>query len=146
MMMVDHHPETPSGPTNLLVSTGQTRRPCRWVDALATRLQPRGVAVRQADTGRQAIRIVEEGGISLVILDAETPQLDGLSALRIIRSIDRALPCLLVAENPSGYVIRQALALQAYSVVAEPVDEGLLMDVVTRIFRTVYDQDFPAIG
>ncbi len=129
----------------LLVSTGPGRWSRQWVEGLGARLEPRGVVVQRASSGREAIRMVEDGGISLAILDAELPRMDGLSVLRIIRSIDARLPCLLVAEKPTRHFFQEALALEAYSVLAEPVDERLVTEVVARVFRKYYDLDFPEI-
>ncbi len=113
------------------------------MDGLSGWLEPNGIAVHRASSGRQAIEIVERGQAQLAVVGMDLPRMDGLSVLRIIRSIDRQLPCVVVAGQPSGRVFQQALELEAYSVIAEPVDAGLLVELVARIYRKFYDREFP---
>ena len=115
-----------------------------WAEGLSGWLEPNGIAVHRASSGRQAIEIVERGQAQLAVVGMDLPRMDGLSVLRIIRSIDRQLPCVLVAGQPSGHLFQQALELEAYSVIAEPVDAGLLVELVARIYRKFYDREFPA--
>lgn len=128
----------------LLASGSGDRLSPGWVDGLSGWLEPNGIAVHRASSGRQAIDIVERGQAQIAVVGMDLPRMDGLSVLRIIRSIDQRLPCVLVAGQPSGHVFQQALELEAYSVIAEPVDPGLLVDLVIRIYRKFYDREFPA--
>lgn len=135
---------TEARPYGCLLASGRGNRLSPgWAQGLSGWLEPNGIAVHWASSGRQAIEIVERGQAQLAVVGMDLPRMDGLSVLRIIRSIDRQLPCVLVAGQPSGHLFQQALELEAYSVIAEPVDAGLLVDLVARIYRKFYDREFP---
>lgn len=105
-----------------------------WVAGITSFLEARSVEVERAHTGRQAIDLVERGGIDAAILSAWTPRVDGLSLLRIIRSRDAGLPCVVVTTEVSKGTLQQALTLGAYSVVTEPVDLAALTRVTAGMF------------
>jgi len=128
-----------SRPRQVLVSQSR-RAPAGWVDGLTERLRPRGIEVRRAFDGPQSIRIVETGTIDLAVLSADLPRMDGLSVLRIIRSIDEALPCVFVAAKPTRRLLEQALALHAFTVLSAPVDAATVTDLVERMFCKFYEQ------
>src|SRR5438046_1232470 len=54
-------------------------------DVVQYALSREGFETRVAADGRQALSIVEQGGIDLVVLDILMPELDGLSVCRKIR-------------------------------------------------------------
>ncbi len=129
------------------VLVSQARRaPASWVDGLAAHLRGRGIGVRRAFDGPESIRIVETGAIDLAVLSADLPRMDGLSVLRIIRSINQSLPCVFVAKCPTRRLLEQALALRAFSVLPAPVDTAILTELVERMFRKFYDDEFDGQG
>ena len=71
----------------------------------------------------------------------EWPRMDGLAVLRIIRSVDANLPCVLVAPAAPKRLLEQALGLDAYSVLTTPVDTTIMRSVVARIFHKFFQCD-----
>ncbi|HUU85442.1 MAG TPA: response regulator [Phycisphaerae bacterium] len=106
-----------------------------WVRGITGYFEPRHVGVCRAYTGREAIGFVEEGGIDAAILSTDLPRMDGLSVLRIIRSIDNAIPCVVVTADASKRILQRALELQAYTVLTKPVDLAALRRVMVGLFR-----------
>ncbi len=91
-------------------------------------LKPSGWLVHRTHTGAETIARVEEGGLSAAVLIADQSQIDSMSLLRIIRSIDARLPCWLVAESPTRQMLEQALTLRARSVISQPAEmDGLVV-------------------
>jgi DNA-binding NtrC family response regulator len=105
-----------------------------WESELLTRLDPTGVAVRHAFTAADVVRVVETRTIHLALV-SDAPRIDGLSVLRMIRSIDTSLPCVLVANEPDRRWLERALALRAESVFSPPIDLELMCRLVTRLLR-----------
>jgi len=97
------------------------------------------VQVQRAYTGRQAVEVVDGGGVDVVVLGGDRPPMEGLSVLRIIRSIRADLPCVMVLAEVSTRSLQQALELGAYSVVRQPVDVLALQRVMARLFRRRFD-------
>lgn len=105
-----------------------------WELELLTRLDPAGVSVRHAYTTADVVRAVEMRAVHLALV-SDAPRIDGLSVLRMIRSIDASLPCVLVANGPDRRWLEHALALRADSVFSPPIDLELMCRLVTRLLR-----------
>lgn len=105
-----------------------------WESELLTRLDPTGVSVQHAFTTMDAVRVVETQAVHLALV-ADAPRIDGLSVLRMIRSFDASLPCVLVADEPDRRWLERALALRAESVFSPPIDLELMCRLVTRLLR-----------
>ena len=118
----------------LLIS--QAARPGQdaWVDGITARLHGWRIAVERVYTGLEAVGLAERGGLDAAILAGDVPPWDGLSMLRVIRSFDTDLPCVVVAD-PSKRTLQQTLALGAYSVIPQPVDVTALSRVMAGLFR-----------
>jgi DNA-binding response OmpR family regulator len=112
-----------------------------WADWLTSRLEPKGVGVYRARNQDEALQIVRRGQVNLAVLDNKFHRTDGLGLLRRIRSIDSVLPCLLVADEVTDRYLDMALRLQAYSVLATPVDEMVLRDLIAAVFRRFYESE-----
>jgi CheY-like chemotaxis protein len=58
-------------------------------------LEDEGYDVITAKNGREAIELVKKGGIDLVVLDIQMPDIDGIEALSKILTIDKKVPIVL---------------------------------------------------
>jgi len=86
-----------------------------------------------AEDGPQLLRIVEHGGIDLVVLDVELAPMGGLRTLRILRDIDQWLPVLLTSRAWTRHLLSEALHFEASSVLRLPVELDVLFDTVRRL-------------
>jgi DNA-binding NarL/FixJ family response regulator len=102
---------------------------------LGLRLTPERVALRHAGSRKEAIELVEAGGVDLAVLWADAAGVHGLRTLEIIRSLTSELPCLLVTPDTSPLTLRRALELRAYSVLRHPVDSEVLAALLLSILR-----------
>ena len=103
-----------------------------WVADLDRVIAPGGLELRQAGFGSPTFDRVRAGGLVAALVVADEGPTDALSQLRTIRSIDRALPCWLIAERPPKQLLQMALSLSVCSVIPEPVD-------VTGLGRSLLD-------
>ena len=92
-----------------------------WVREVDTVLRTRGLSLFAAYSGPDAIRRVEHGGLAAAVLIADDPQVDVLSLVRIIRSIDHALPCWLVTADLRRQTLQAASSLRVTGVMGYPV-------------------------
>ena len=102
---------------NVLVARGRGGDVSQWFDEVEARFQPVGLTVVRVHTSPEAVRRVEEGGLAGAVLVTDQRRIDGLSLLRIIRSIDERLPCWLVTSDTTRHTLQTALALRATSVI-----------------------------
>jgi CheY-like chemotaxis protein len=116
---------------------------CR--ETLRDIVEPEGYRTLLASCGEEAIDIVREESVHLVLLDMQMPTLTGLETLQLVRQINAMLPCVLVTANATEQLIRQALRAKAYSVIAKPVSKNVVLYTVVRALLRVYggSQDDP---
>ena len=90
--------------------------------------------VGQAGNGAAAIRLASETRPDLVLLDIVMPGLDGLSALRTIRSQHPEIDVVMVTSMASDSArVSEARRLGACDVVAKPFDQDMIEGVVEGV-------------
>lgn len=108
----------------------------RWRSTVREIFEPNGYEVLTAGSGRETISIVEEQAVDCLLLDMHMPDLTGVETLRVVRQLRATLPCIFVTAETSQHLLRQALALRAYTVLTKPVSAGLMMVVVRRALES----------
>lgn len=104
----------------------------RWLCDMDARLGRSGLVVCPAHSGQETIRRVEEGGLSAAVLFEDQRVIDGLSLVRIIRSIDQMLPCWLLTCDTRRTTLETALALHVTSVLTSSIGPGELAAALCR--------------
>ncbi len=84
--------------------------------------RPCGLTLFRADPRAAALNTVEKGGLAGAILIDDRPRVDGLTLLRLIRSIDMILPCWLVTAKATRRTLEAALNLSVCGVMETPTD------------------------
>ncbi|MBI1826493.1 MAG: hypothetical protein HY287_08180 [Planctomycetes bacterium] len=104
----------------LLFAYGRLVIAPQWYDDLDAHFRPVGLEVCRTRSGSDAIDRIEQGGLAGAVLVADDHEIQGLSLVRIIRSIDAVLPCWLVTDAASRATLEAALALRVASVITRP--------------------------
>ncbi len=104
-----------------------------WLTEAGSALRPSGWQVHRTHTGTETIARVEQGGLSAAVLIADQCDIDGLSLVQIIRSIDTELPCWLVTESPTRQTLQQALTLRVTAVISQPTEMDGLVVALQRL-------------
>jgi len=106
--------------------------------ALSDIIQPEGFRTYAVSSGEEAIDVVQQQPVHLVLLDMHMPRLTGLETLRLVRQINALLPAILVTGDADDRLVRQAIAAQFFSVVPKPVSKNVLLYTVVRALRRSY--------
>ena len=85
-------------------------------------LRPCGLTLFRANTRAAALATVEKGGLAAAILIDDRPWIDGITLLRLIRSIDIVLPCWLVTAKATRRTLEAALNLSVCGVMETPAN------------------------
>lgn len=112
-------PDSASGETLLIVDDVAENR-----DILGRRLERAGYHVLTAENGPDALRIIEENDVSLVLLDIMMPGMSGIEVLKILRT-NRSpihLPVVMVSALTESHEVVEALSLGANDYITKPVD------------------------
>ncbi|MEP3047972.1 MAG: sigma-54 dependent transcriptional regulator [Roseibium sp.] len=86
-----------------------------------------GIDTLHVETGQEALTRVRKGGISVVLLDLQLPDMNGLDVLAAIR--EEQLPITVVVVTSSGSIKTAVEAMQAgaYDFIVKPVAEERLV-------------------
>lgn len=116
-----------------------------WDQTVSRLLEPQGVETLAVRTGREALDLIESRPIHAVVLDTQMPQLGGMQVIRLIREVrtQRAPAVILLTEYLTHQLLREALGMQVFSVLAKPVDVNVLLEVLARVLRRYYENRWP---
>jgi len=103
--------------------------------SVAGRLAAAGYQAVEAENGRTAVERAALG-IDLAILDYRLPDLDGLSVLKQIRTIDPDVPVILLTAYASVETAVEAMKLGAYHFMNKPFDLEALLALVEQALET----------
>lgn len=105
----------------------------RLLDAV---LSPRGYRVLTAGSGEQALTLLDENDVDLVLLDIMMPGLDGYEVCRRIRAMPqrRFLPVVMITASGEQEK-RHALEAGADDFVSKPFDQAELIARVASLAR-----------
>jgi CheY-like chemotaxis protein len=110
---------------------------CR--EALRDIMEPEGFQTLLASSGEEAIDIVRERPVHLLLLDMHMPTLTGLETLRLLwQMIEPKLPAILVTGDSSDSLMRQAHQAHVYSVIPKPVSKHVVLYTVVRALKRFY--------
>jgi CheY-like chemotaxis protein len=103
----------------------------RNIFALSRVLEPLGAHVDIARNGREAVDRVRKGDIDLVLMDIMMPVMDGLEAIREIRSGPEGdrLPIIAITAKAMADDRRQCLEAGANDYIAKPIDVDKLVSL-----------------
>jgi two-component system KDP operon response regulator KdpE len=104
------------------------------VHAVRLYLEMEGFTVYSAFNGRQAVEVVRSKLPDLVILDVMMPELDGLSALKLIREVSNLPVILLTVRNEEDMKVR-GLRLGADDYVTKPFSQRELLGRIQAVLR-----------
>lgn len=92
----------------------------------------------EAESGEQAIELVEQIHVDIVLLDMHMDILTGLEAVRILKQINALLPCILITADATDELRQDASAANAYEVLSKPVKRQELVTTVSHALVDTY--------
>ena len=98
-------------------------------ELMAILLEDEGYAVHQAVDGLQALEILEQHGIDLVLSDVKMPRLDGASLVNRLRSRGNTVPVVLMSA------VYAKVDLPGVRFLRKPVNCEHLLTIITAALR-----------
>jgi CheY-like chemotaxis protein len=99
-------------------------------------LERAGYAVTDRNSGKLAIRAIQETAFDLVILDLNIPDMDGFEILGVVRHLVPRPRVLVVSGFMEGEFLSTARLLGATAVLDKAVALNLLLPAVDKLFET----------
>ncbi|WP_339732470.1 response regulator [uncultured Gimesia sp.] len=99
----------------------------------------------EAESGEEAIELVEQIHVDIVLLDMHMDVLTGIEAVRIIKQTNEILPCILITADATEELRQDASAAKAYQVLSKPLKrQELVTTVAHALVDTYHDPDVPS--
>jgi CheY-like chemotaxis protein len=132
-----------TGPTRFTVLLANEQE--GWHQTVRGLLAPQGVQTVSVRSGREALQRIEREpeSVHVAVLDAQMPQLGGLQVVKMMRELQKAPPAILVANDLSSTLLREAIGMHVFSVLSKPVDFNVLLDALARVMRRHYESRWP---
>lgn len=94
--------------------------------------------VCSADSGLEALGIVKDQGVQLVIMDIMLPDLNGAEVLRQVKEIKPEVSVIMVTGYPDEKKAKEMLKQGAYDYIVKPFDLNYLeLSVLSKIALAV---------
>ncbi|MEJ8304476.1 response regulator [Saccharibacillus sacchari] len=106
-------------------------------------IQSAGLPVRVAATasnGLEALEQLKSQPADILLTDIRMPKLDGLGLIEQAKKLNPRLQTVLISGYSDFEYARRALNLQAFDYLLKPVDQGQLVDVLSRLLEQLREQ------
>ena len=107
-------------------------------ESLREIFEPVGYRTLLAESGEQAIDIVQRQDVHLALMDMHLPKLTGLETMEIVRQIKGLRPTILISADHDDNLLRKALSAHVFCVLAKPVSRNVVIYVVSRAIEKFY--------
>jgi DNA-binding NtrC family response regulator len=105
----------------------------RFLATTTILLEKRGVdQIRTATNGREALRILREEHVDVVVLDLRMPGMDGMEVLRNIKHEHPMVEVIILTGHASTKSAVDGLKLGAFDYVMKPVDVADLLEKIEQ--------------
>ncbi|HEY5961922.1 MAG TPA: sigma-54 dependent transcriptional regulator, partial [Polyangiaceae bacterium] len=92
--------------------------------------------VETAEDGAQALEILKEHHIDMVITDLRMPRVDGMELLRRALAMDPELPVVIITAHGTVDNAVEALKTGAFDYITKPFDQTEVRTIVKKALRT----------
>ncbi|WP_438444093.1 response regulator transcription factor [Gorillibacterium sp. sgz5001074] len=100
-----------------------------------------GVAcVHQAASARDALSILEEQSVDILVTDIRMPEMDGLALIREVSARWPHVRCLVLTGHSDFEYAKKAIQLQVSDYILKPVDDGEFVTSVTNAIGSLKDE------
>ena len=93
-----------------------------------------------AKSGRQAIELAEENRPDIALLDIQMPGINGLSALREIKSMNPKIRALILTAYDNFDYAKEAIELGATDYIMKPIDRKKIVEELTKLMHSIDEE------
>jgi len=89
----------------------------------------------EAENGKKAYHLLETNKVSLIFLDWNMPEMDGMEFLKKVRAMPayKDLPIIMVTSEAAKYNVVEALQCGATDYIVKPVRDKVFMEKLSEI-------------
>jgi len=105
-------------------------------DLLDTLLRRKGYDVIVAESGQKGLECFRRARPDVIVLDLKMPEMDGLTVLRQIRSLDPIIPVIILTGAGTAETEQRVRAMGVTEYVEKEFSLHLLGDSLKRLLKT----------
>jgi len=115
-------------------------------------LKNKGYEVTPLTNGYDALELLKEKNVDVVLLDESMPGMTGLETLSKIKEVLPQMPVVMVTKNEAEYIMEEAIGAQITDYLIKPVNPNQVLLSLKKIIdskrlvsektTTAYQQDF----
>jgi twitching motility two-component system response regulator PilH len=98
--------------------------------SIVTRLLTDRYEIIQADSGKNALTILSQGSVDIVLLDLLMPDMDGYQTLKALREHYPSIPIIILSADIQDSTRNRILAAGARAVLHKPPKQGELIETI----------------
>src|SRR4030043_1050064 len=117
-----------------------------FLETIVKRLQARSIEVIGAESGYQALELINDGNFDVVILDVKMPGLDGIETLREMKKKKPLVEVIMLTGHASVESGIQGMQLGAFDYVMKPVALDELLEKMRQAYERELIQEGKAWG
>lgn len=96
-------------------------------------LQKKAYEVVKAESGEQALELLKQEAVDLILLDIEMPQMNGFETYEHIRENQVDTPVMFLSASTEESTIRKALDMGAVDYVKKPFVPQVLYEQIEKV-------------
>jgi len=104
----------------------------RFRTTLSKRLAEKGLAAETAGSGIDALKIVKDRPVDVIVLDIRMPEMDGIETLRQVKKINSEVAVILLTGHANIESAVEGMRLGAYDYLMKPCDLEQLLAKITE--------------
>jgi len=112
-------------------------------EALKRCLGPNRWEFHEAGSGREAMRIIRQRVVHVLVSAVELPDTTGFDVAHGLRRLDHWVPFILTVSELSKELLLRALLARAFTVIQKPIDECVFRSTVDHLVGRWYEGDAP---
>lgn len=97
-----------------------------------------GYVTDMANSGKDAIKKIREGGVDFVLLDIMMPEMSGIETLQQIKAIRPGLPVVMITAYATLKTAQEAMSLGAYDYITKPFNLECVREVIKHGLEEQY--------
>jgi len=113
-----------------------------FAETFAERLRLRGFTVSVVNGGEQALRMVDESAVKVMVLDLKMPGMDGMEVLRRVKKDHPEVEVIILSGHGSELDEAYGRNLGAFEYFRKPADIGDVVEAVKRAGKLKTDKTF----
>ncbi len=108
-------------------------------ETLGVVLEARGYHPLLAADGEEAVRIVSQEEVHLVLVDLHLPRWSGIETVQRVREVHQEMPCIMMSAAWDEANLAAARSMDVFSMLSKPLGQSQVTDSIQRALSVAYD-------